>query len=203
MTNEPDLCVGVRLLAAACTRSQPEPAAKTSAPAKSNAASIAWVNTQDDGRYRFRIRARQRRQEAGLPVLDRAWCPPCNHVKSTIFTREDFIAKSRCVRSGLRRRRHTERTGAWQALQRQRLSDDGAAGGRRQRGHAARRVGRARQVHAAARLRALRAARRRVSCWRLRLPASRSRPRAGDCSRTTRGAPTKNSWCLKRMYRRR
>ena len=24
-----------------------------------------------------------------------AWCPPCNHVKSTIFTRDDFVAKSR------------------------------------------------------------------------------------------------------------
>jgi len=88
----------VILLAAGCSRA-PEPA--TSAPTAASQPSvpakpeIAWVRptsmAETDAAFAQAAKADQ-------PVFlfwTAVWCPPCNQVKSTIFTREDFIAKSR------------------------------------------------------------------------------------------------------------
>jgi len=77
------------LLLAGCTKT---PETKVATPAK---AEIAWVHpaamTDAD-------RAFAQAKESNRPVFlfwTAAWCPPCNHVKSTIFTRPEFIEKSR------------------------------------------------------------------------------------------------------------
>lgn len=81
-------------LAAACTKTQePAPATVAAAPAESQA--IAWVrtNTTADIDSAF-ARAKADKKPVFL-FWTAQWCPPCNHVKSMVFTRDDFIAKSR------------------------------------------------------------------------------------------------------------
>jgi thiol-disulfide isomerase/thioredoxin len=80
------------LLLAGCSK-----APETQGPGAASAPSteIAWVRptavTDVD-------RAFEQAKAASKPVFlfwTAAWCPPCNQVKSTIFTRPEFIAKSR------------------------------------------------------------------------------------------------------------
>jgi thioredoxin-related protein len=81
------------LVLAACSKAPDtvSPAA-LSAPAKNE---IAWVRpaAMSDVDSAFE-RARAGNQPVFL-FWSAAWCPPCNQVKSTIFTRQDFIDKSR------------------------------------------------------------------------------------------------------------
>lgn len=85
----------------ACTKSADAPARKSAAAAKVSAttatdsSAVAWVRTHAvadiDAAF---VTARS----ANKPVFlfwTAAWCPPCNHVKATIFTRDEFVAKSR------------------------------------------------------------------------------------------------------------
>jgi len=56
---------------------------------------IAWVHSQSTADVE---KAFAKAKAENLPVFlfwTAAWCPPCNQVKSTIFTRSDFIEKSR------------------------------------------------------------------------------------------------------------
>ncbi len=85
--------IACTLLAAACTK-PPEPAAKAGI-GHSNAASIAWVNTQTTADIDAAFSRAIAEKKPVFLFWTAAWCPPCNHVKSTIFTREDFVAKSR------------------------------------------------------------------------------------------------------------
>ncbi|TAK46535.1 MAG: thioredoxin family protein [Betaproteobacteria bacterium] len=81
------------LLLAACT---PQP--ETAAPAAANpppAKGVQWVNVKDTADVEAAFAAAR---ASGRPVFlywGAVWCPPCNQVKSTIFTRGDFIAQSR------------------------------------------------------------------------------------------------------------
>ena len=81
------------LIAAACTKS-PEPATKADA-AKSSPASISWVNTKTTADADSAFSRAIADKKPVFLFWTAAWCPPCNHVKSTIFTRDEFIAKSR------------------------------------------------------------------------------------------------------------
>ena len=80
------------LVAAGCGKAPDTAPAKTVAPAR---AEIAWIKptAPQDVDTAF-----ARAKMDGQPVFvfwSAAWCPPCNQVKSTIFTRPDFIEKSR------------------------------------------------------------------------------------------------------------
>ena len=81
------------LLAAACTK-PPEPAVGA-ATGKSNATSIAWVNTETTADVDSAFTRAIAEKKPVFLFWTAAWCPPCNHVKSTIFTRDEFVAKSR------------------------------------------------------------------------------------------------------------
>jgi thioredoxin-related protein len=80
-------------LAAACTK-LPEPVPEV-ATGKSNAASIAWVNTKTTADVDSAFTRAIAEKKPVFLFWTAAWCPPCNHVKSTIFTRDEFVAKSR------------------------------------------------------------------------------------------------------------
>jgi thiol-disulfide isomerase/thioredoxin len=85
--------IALAVLIAGCSRA-PEPTVKTT-PAAPPAAAIEWIKPQSvaDVDRAFEL-AKARKQPVFL-YWTAVWCPPCNQVKSTIFTRPDFIEKSR------------------------------------------------------------------------------------------------------------
>ncbi|HKO67298.1 MAG TPA: thioredoxin family protein [Burkholderiaceae bacterium] len=85
--------IACALVAAACTKPQ-EPVTVTAA-GKSNASSIAWINTKTVADVDSAFARAIAEKKPVFLFWTAAWCPPCNHVKSMIFTREEFIAKSR------------------------------------------------------------------------------------------------------------
>jgi thioredoxin-related protein len=65
-----------------------------SASNASSATSVAWVNPDRGDASAAFARARAENKPVFL-FWTAKWCPPCNHVKSTIFTRADFIEASK------------------------------------------------------------------------------------------------------------
>lgn len=89
----------VPLLLSACSKTSEAPAIAVSAPAASAAsapsqhASIAWVKPEGASVDAIFARAKTENKPVFL-YWGAVWCPPCNQIKSTVFTRPDFIAKS-------------------------------------------------------------------------------------------------------------
>lgn len=89
--------------AAACTKSPDAPSTKTPVAAAKPAAgatapkftSIAWVNTRTTADIDAAFASAKAEKKPVFLFWTAAWCPPCNHVSSTIFTRDEFVAKSR------------------------------------------------------------------------------------------------------------
>jgi len=87
-------------LASACCKAPESPvAAKPAAAAKSAAVasgpSIDWVKIKAAADIEPALALAKSANKPMFLFWTAAWCPPCNHVKSTIFTRDEFIAKSR------------------------------------------------------------------------------------------------------------
>lgn len=81
------------VLLAACSR-QPETAAPAGA-GSGHAKGVQWVGVREASDVEAALAEARR---SGRPVFlywGAVWCPPCNQVKSTIFTRSDFIEQSR------------------------------------------------------------------------------------------------------------
>ena len=89
------VCTGI-VLVAACSRQPETPVASATAAAPAAVAnSVSWVEVKD---ARDVEAAFAQARDSARPVFlywGAAWCPPCNQVKSTIFTRADFVAQSR------------------------------------------------------------------------------------------------------------
>jgi thioredoxin-like negative regulator of GroEL len=88
------LLIAVALLTA-CSKAPEAPPQAAPASAGAEQAAIQWIRpmTVADVDRAFE-QARSRNQPVFL-YWTAVWCPPCNQVKSTIFTRSDFIEKSR------------------------------------------------------------------------------------------------------------
>ncbi|MGH6609727.1 MAG: thioredoxin family protein, partial [Burkholderiaceae bacterium] len=78
--------LAVVAVATACSKSPQQPAKPTS---------IAWVKTDATGDIESAFATAKAEKKPVFLFWTAAWCPPCNHVKSTIFTRDEFVAKSR------------------------------------------------------------------------------------------------------------
>ncbi|HZV94149.1 MAG TPA: thioredoxin family protein, partial [Caldimonas sp.] len=76
-----------------CLLSHPACAATPAAPAHDDA--IAWRHAANDADVEAAFDAARAAHKPVFVYWGAVWCPPCNQVKSTIFNREDFIARSR------------------------------------------------------------------------------------------------------------
>ncbi|MEP6607143.1 MAG: thioredoxin family protein [Burkholderiaceae bacterium] len=89
--------IAFSLIAAACARTPDAPGAKSALPAAAHAAvdTIAWVKTDAPADIDSAFATARADNKPVFLFWTATWCPPCNHVKSTIFTRDEFVAKSR------------------------------------------------------------------------------------------------------------
>jgi thioredoxin-related protein len=88
------LLVVVTLLSA-CSKAPDTAPQATTASASPAKAGIAWVRPQSVADVDRAFEEAKSRNQPVFLFWTAAWCPPCNQVKSTIFTRADFIEKSR------------------------------------------------------------------------------------------------------------
>ena len=148
------------------------------------------------GRRRRRVRQGESREQATLPLLGRGLVPAVQRSEGDDLHPPGFHRALAQFRPRLHGRRRAGRAKAGRALQRERLPDDGAVHAGRQRDHALARRSRARPVHAGARPRHERGAAGEGHA-RLALAAGSRGARGGcgrktgECSRGTRGTPTK------------
>jgi len=86
----------------ACSKSPDAPtqesavaAAKITSTASSGSSPIAWVKTDASTDIDAAFAAARSANKPVFLFWTAAWCPPCNHVRATIFARDEFVAKSR------------------------------------------------------------------------------------------------------------
>ena len=99
-------------LVGACDRqpaAKPTPAAAPTAPAEraaavataaahgdgAAAAGIAWHDAANEAQVDAAFAAARDEHKPLFMYWGAKWCPPCNHVKATLFNRQDFIERSR------------------------------------------------------------------------------------------------------------
>jgi thioredoxin-related protein len=88
------LLVALFALLTACSKTTEAPGASPSA-GKPAPAGIQWVRPQTVADVDRAFEDAKSRNQPVFLFWTAVWCPPCNQVKSTIFTRPEFIEKSR------------------------------------------------------------------------------------------------------------
>jgi len=90
--------------AATATATSPAPPAERAAAATTTAAAhadapahagIAWHDAANDAQVDAAFAAARDEHKPVFMYWGAKWCPPCNHVKATLFNRQDFIERSR------------------------------------------------------------------------------------------------------------
>ena len=79
------------IMLAACSK----PKDAEAPAAKSTPAGIQWLHSKDAGSVAAAFAQAKSENKPLFLYWGAVWCPPCNQVKSTIFTRADFIQTSR------------------------------------------------------------------------------------------------------------
>jgi len=81
--------------AAPTDRAPAAAAAATTTAAHGDVAGIAWHEAANDAQVDAAFAAARGEHKPVFMYWGAKWCPPCNHVKATLFNRQDFIERSR------------------------------------------------------------------------------------------------------------